>query len=550
MKDNIQVKQRTKSVYSIRTSVQLKQKILHAPTLIRRFVKTLRMADPTVQVLPIDTNEPQENVINEESNLPDEESKIKKWVFMPSNRQSQQYFVFSMRISITEDKEIVKKRIYDWCTNNDHRVQMTPINSVHIFFAGWLKGVHPKFHNRARLIEWMLSQDKSNTLKNSFYIAPQRIALNNTDNTRTITQGVRVEVCFEKKNEVLTFLYTLPWENGPYSQVQFIPFRTTNQFTQANQREAIRQHNIFLSHTKQKVIRIAGAEHDINYMNRDTTTTLQKWLQETTVNNSTKVFMQVEIGEADYVRLIHLDKHSQIVEQIVTSLYQEMTIAFGKDKTDSMIGSDNGLRIDRSTTEVETNYIAKLATSFTREQPQADEQHNQGTKNDQYSQMLTKPTQSAVYFEKQVKSYASATVDTRIHREKKKAMTTDDLEERIMERVSRKVQESETKLQENMDNMKRDTDKKIQSVQKSVDHVATVVDENAKLREERTIQREAQNTQNLLQAMQSMLSNALNPNMTNNNNNGKPDTSNQDGIKNNSTPQEMVEHSSHAGGDQ
>ena len=546
--DNIQVKQRTKSVYSIRTSVQLKQKILHAPTLIRRFVKTLRMADPTVQVLPIDINEPQENVINEESNLPDEESKIKKWVFMPSNRQSQHYFVFSMRISITEDKEIVKKRIYDWCTNNDHRVQMTPINSVHIFFAGWLKGVHPKFHNRARLLEWMLSQDKSNKLKNSFYIAPQRIALNNNDNTRTITQGVRVEVCFEKKNEVLTFLYTLPWEQGPYSQVQFIPFRTTNQFTQANQREAIRQHNVFLSHTKQKVVRIAGVEHEIKYIDRDATTTLQKWLQETTVNNSTKVFMQVEIGEADYVRLIHLDKHSQIVEQIVTSLYQEMTIAFGKEKTNSMIGNDNGLRVDRSTAEVETNYITKLATTFTREQPQADELYNKGSQNDQYSQISTQSTQPAVYFEKQVKSYASAIVDTRKQGEKKNMMNVGDLEERIMERVSRKVQESEVKLQENMDEMKRDTDKKIQSVQKSVDHVATVVDENAKLREERTIQRETQNTQNLLQAMQSMLSNALNPHMTNNN--GKLDTSTQDGIKNTSTPQEMVEHCSHAGGNQ
>jgi len=408
MKDRIQVKQRTKSVYSIQTSVQLKKQILHAPTLIRRFVKTLRMADPTVQVLPININEPQDNVINEESNLPDEESKIKKWVFMPNNRQSQQYFVFSMRISITEDKEIVKKRIYDWCTSNDHRVQMTPMNSVHIFFAGWLKGVHPKFHNRARLIEWMLSQDKSNSLKNVFYIAPQRIALNDEDNTRTITQGVRVEVCFEKKNEVLTFLYTLPWENGPYKQVQFIPFRTTHQFTQSNQREAIRQQNIFLSHTKQKVVRIAGAENEIQKLDgSNSKTTLQKWLQNTTINNTTKVFMQVEIGEEDYVRLIHLDKHSQIVEHIVATMYQEMLKTFGKDKTDSMIRSDNGLRIDRSTAEVETNYITKLATSFS-SQPQEAHRSTSKQTDDTYSQTV-QPTQPAVYFERQVHSYASAT---------------------------------------------------------------------------------------------------------------------------------------------
>ena len=231
---------------------------------------------------------------------------------------------------------------------------MTPINSAHIFFAGWLKGIHPKFHNRDNLVEWMNSQDTTKSLKNAFHVAPQRIVLTNKDNTKTITQGIRIEVAFEKKMEVLALLYTIPWNEGPYKHVQFIPFKTNIHFTIENQREAIRQHNIYMSQIKQKVTKISGAAHEISYLTEPSSkTTLQKWLQNTTVDGSAKVFEQVELGEQDFVRFIYRSKNELIVEQVLTNLYSEMTQVFGEETTNNMIKNGNGLRIDKNLADME-----------------------------------------------------------------------------------------------------------------------------------------------------------------------------------------------------
>lgn len=52
----------------------------------------------------------------------------------------------------------------------------------------------------------------------------------NEGNSKTITNGIRVEVSFEQREKVLQVLYGLKWQASSYKQAMFIPFRANEKF--------------------------------------------------------------------------------------------------------------------------------------------------------------------------------------------------------------------------------------------------------------------------------------------------------------------------------
>ena len=267
----LHVVKKVKTSYWLHNRLHIQEK-LHAPTLVRELVRILRKADPTVLILPFAKDDQSQNdVISNEHNIPDEEEEIKKWIGV-ATKQPKQKFAFSMRISITEKPEVVKGRIFDWCKGEKNWVEFKEISSANIFFAGWLYGVHPKYHNRDSIKDWIVSMGSG--LNQTIHLAPTRLfTTTNEGRSKTITNGIRVEVSFENREKVLKTLYRLQWEKGPYKGALFIPFRSSEIFTGEMQKKFMQKQNAYLEKTKQRVFRMKGAEWEIANMQTGETTT-------------------------------------------------------------------------------------------------------------------------------------------------------------------------------------------------------------------------------------------------------------------------------------
>ena len=93
----------------------------------------MRKGDPLVMIIPMrgTTYQPSE-VIGKETDLPDDEEKLKKWV--ENIRIVNSRLFFSMRIK-TVNIDGVKNAVFSWCKGNGRWVDFTRLSSSKIFYG-------------------------------------------------------------------------------------------------------------------------------------------------------------------------------------------------------------------------------------------------------------------------------------------------------------------------------------------------------------------------------------------------------------------------------
>ena len=326
---------KVKTVYNLHSRIHVDRNV-NAQKVVKMVLKVLRKADPTVLILKYDATTSQNQFIEDEENVPEEESELKKWISV-ADRQPVNKFVFTMRISITESPPVVKRRIFDWCRGQQHYIDFKKIGSANVFAAGWLFKLHPNQYNRDMLREWMVHNNA--VLKNDIHLLPAPLFKDKDEKTSIRTKGIRVEVTFEKKEAVMKELYALKWSEGPYKNALFIPFRKNETYTNDMLFQLMEQHDQYMKKAKQWVFRMKGALWKIEHKSTGSLTTFKSWISKITVNG-TKVIDSVEIGDNDYVRLLFHEKHLADVKHIMRKLYSTTEEAFGEEKTKLMFSLD------------------------------------------------------------------------------------------------------------------------------------------------------------------------------------------------------------------
>ena len=444
----------------------------HIPTLVKMLVRVLRKADPTMVLLPLDVQNTNEMIENEDD-VPEEENSLKKWIDIATIQPSRK-FAFSMKVATTERPHIVKNRIFDWCGGQKHYVEFKRLDSANIFFAGWLYHIHPKYHNRDALRQWILDT-KPIIPTESIHLVPQKVykLANDDKGSKVITRAIRVEASFEHREKIMKELYRLKWRQGPYKDALFVPNRATEKFTHDMQFQFFTKQNEYLNDIRQRVFRVKGAEWVIDNLTSKKKTTFKEWLLHTKVNDM-KILDSVEIGNDHYVRLIYHKNQQRGVQLMMRNLHKMACDTFGEAKIKVMFDVENS-PLAGNLYDLEDEYAETLAAALSGN-PQMDD-------NEQYLTAPPVQQQKRMFFKKPVAaSFANAvksTLTTKGSDEKNgninKGSNTQkdniDVEQlkseiyaNVTQQVDEKIDKTERKLTKQMNTIKMENDAKIESL--------------------------------------------------------------------------------------
>ena len=370
-KKAIPVVEREKHEYMIHNKIHVTEKA-KAQKIVQMVFRVLRKADPTVNIMPFTKGDSTQNDnLDQEEQIPEGEEDLKKWIDIATN-QLRNKFVFSMRVSITETPDLVKNRIFDWCRAQRHYIEFKQLTSANIFFAGWLYRIHPKYHNRDDVRDWMA--DTNEVLKQDIHLAPSKVfkIIDEDTKKKIITDGLRVEVTFERKEAVLQALVSLEWENGPYSQSCFVPYRVNETYTDEMQENLIRLQKSYIATTKQTVFRMKAPNWVIKNNLENKYTTFKNWVQNSTVNDE-KIVESLEVGNNDYVRLVYQASHSRGIQMLMRNLQRETERTFGKEVKNKLF-SVNNAPITGSMAALEEKHAKRLQRVVNSSNPQNDDE--------------------------------------------------------------------------------------------------------------------------------------------------------------------------------
>ena len=465
----VAVIQKEKTEFMIHNKIHVTEKA-QAHKIVQMVFRVLRRADPTVNIMPFKKEEKtQNNNLDQEDQIPETEEDLSKWIDI-AKFQLKDKFGFSMRISITEPKEVVKRRIFQWCRGKKHYIEFKRLTSANIFFAGWLYHIHPKYHNRDDVRDWMANSDT--VLKDDIHLAPGRIfkTLDDDEKTTLITHGLRVEVTFERREAVLKALFSLNWENGPYRKSCFVPYRKNENYTDEMQEKFIKQHQQYIKNTKQTVFRMKAPRWKIQNKLEGRQTTFQKWIQSSRVNNE-KIVDSLEIGDDEYVRIIYQQQHDQGIKLLMRNLQNETERTFGKEVREKLFSSSNGGPITGTLAALEEDYAHKLEKVLGSSNPQNDD--------DDYVPAMITQTRSKnhVYFGNQVDETFADKVrnkktSTNTNKDEKngdkKMESKKEILDEVNELIDKRMEKFEKKVNKSIKTITEKQDEKISSLEELV----------------------------------------------------------------------------------
>ena len=150
-------KQTSNNIFYARVALSPKSSSPHVPSIVTKFLKVLFSADVSFQVLPFDTDIPIDDstIITHPNQLPHEEQDFAQWIAGVMVNRTQQ-LMFSLRVSSSMTFRELKGTMDSWCKKNGCWLTFDHIQAPSIIRIGWIKGIHPRCHDRRRLQQFLI----------------------------------------------------------------------------------------------------------------------------------------------------------------------------------------------------------------------------------------------------------------------------------------------------------------------------------------------------------------------------------------------------------
>ena len=305
------------NIFYIRANLNIDQKSKNAPSHIKKFVRVLLQADPTLHVLPFEETETDADILTNEDQIPSKENEIKKWV-VGIRISLYKKLSFTMRVSNTLPHKELRSTLMDWCKKNKCWITFDNIASEVIFKAGWFKGIHPHMFNRHEFKKFLVQNDIELDKKTQIY--PRKIWQNNSDNqSRTLTEAIVIDGDITQRQKILTRMFQIEW-TGPYKNVKFIPFKLTPTFTVDHQQRAMQMHNVYMQNMRNKLFKVTDANFQFRNTKLNTTTNIVTLMRHF-LNNNTTLFTHVEVINNELLNLIYLRTKETAVNSTLANMF-------------------------------------------------------------------------------------------------------------------------------------------------------------------------------------------------------------------------------------
>ena len=363
-----------KNVFFLRVKLAINNESTHVPSIIKKFFRVIREADPSFQLLLFtekvtDNLQQDQEVLTDETQLPDEVSEIERWV-KGIEIDINNKLCFSMRVTNSMAFKDLRAVTRAWCSKYDCQYSYDTIVTAQIFRAGWIKCVHPRYHNRD-LIKTALAKQFP-VLKGTITVYPRELWLSskNDDKVKT-TYGLAIDGDANHRVAILKALYSIKWLETSYRGSMFVPFRATKGCTIKHQHRFFESQNLYLENTYTKVVELQ--ENFLLVKKDGSQTSFANWL-ESSKYNGIKIFQKVETFDHRFIRMIYHKDKEFVVQDVIAYLFANVAEEFGRRVAIKLMGPAEPFEQALQEFLADNEYGKKCGEMIERE-PQPKQQH-------------------------------------------------------------------------------------------------------------------------------------------------------------------------------
>ena len=340
----------------LRAKLEVPTRSPHVAKFLKKLVCVLRTHDDSFQILPFDTSKPltSDTIIVHEDQFPDTTAYLADWVRGIMVNRSQK-LCFSLRIITKKQFKDIKSDIHEIIDSEGWFINFDQVEAPTVYLLGWLKGIHPRLHNRD-LIKKFIEQRLPYT-KNKLHLYYRTLWENDEKGESIGTEGIAIDGASRNREKMFDDIANLPW-NIEYGDVVFVPMKCSRDFTLAHKVSAYEQQNTYINHTRSRSIQLA--DNPILSVVRGRNIYFQDWIIQQTVDN--KRFLQkAEMYRNNSVRLIYQKDFDHIVEEVIVNLYSNIERSFSKGTANRLLGSAAKQFEKLATYNKKTEYNKKCA---------------------------------------------------------------------------------------------------------------------------------------------------------------------------------------------
>lgn len=314
-----------KTTITCRFRIRLQQNMCHVPHIARQVANLVKKADAAMTILPFNTNDSANAVLDSPDLLPNDEEAIKTWV---TNAYTYRDNInFSMRFSVLKTFKFITNALFPWMSKNNSFVKMDKIKAEKIVTVGFFTKFHPEFHNRDDFKSFCKKhvQDMTeNNLQDDISVYPRSVYAGIGINK--ITSRVCVLECAVDDAPAITeaFAGTLP---DPYEKLTFVPFTKVDESYTGMLRAALIEQNQFLNSMRRLVI------HGLTNISTSIVTkeqqvlTPQKWILQVKYED-VPIITAVERNSTSATNIIYDVCHEAQVQELFSSFSSALKTNF------------------------------------------------------------------------------------------------------------------------------------------------------------------------------------------------------------------------------
>ena len=333
--------------------------VINVPLIARQIFRIFKKADRTLRLLPWFPDDQNDiAAIDQEGDIPSQESQIKQWIDNPRIVKSR--LMFAMRVECIVQLKHIRDTFIPWMAKNDSQIKLDTLTAREIYGLGFIADIHPRLYNRALLKDFLHQQFREKNYDIELNVYSRRV-WSTKNNQRLSCQGIVLEVDKQYRDAATAALMDIQFSPS-YRYAKYVPFDKTivpddllydillsnNQYQAATRRKVITG----LSDSSQSHPTLAGSP-----------TTIREWLMSIKNPRTNEfIFEHVEVSRDD-LAVIYSTDYEDTVRDFLNHITEHIRGTFSHPN-DILSTTKNLNTRTSSKTAASLAYAKKLASIF------------------------------------------------------------------------------------------------------------------------------------------------------------------------------------------
>ena len=332
---------------------------INVPLIARQLFRIFKKADRTLRLLPWFPDEDNDtSAIDQEDDIPVEESAIKQWIDNP--RIVKSMLNFAMRVESIVDFKHIRDTFVPWMLKNKSHIKLDTLTAREIYGVGFIADIHPRLYNRALFKQFLHEQLQKHDQKIELNVYSRRV-WGLKDKKKLSSHAIVIEVDKQYKDIATSALMNIKFP-PTYRFAKFIPFDKSI-VPDDLLATILLSNNQYQASTRRRVISGLSNIHTQHNTLCDSTSSLREWLMTIqNPSNSDYIFEHVEPSNDD-LALIYATVYEDTVNDYLKQITEHLRSHFAHPN--DLLSTTKSLNTrTRSKSNSSIEYTQKLTSIF------------------------------------------------------------------------------------------------------------------------------------------------------------------------------------------